>query len=368
MTRKLNHSLTDLEPAEIEYKRLYLANPYDHFDPVASWQAFVKQYQAKMKVSIALPDQSPSDIRSRFYENQFFTASSSQNEQYNLHSDGKLIYPPHLNSEIVVFKHLRYLPIMYHTLEFVKVSYVLQGNCQFFLNDKVYHLIQGDLIIVGPDIEQAFFANSDDDIVVNIIMRRSSFQDAFSPLLMEQSDISEFFLQMLYQKKFAQIVLFRCDGDAEIEDLIIKLYQESQTSQHGSRIILNSYVLLLFGQLIRNHSENAKMLTGKSNEKYISNIIQYIRNNRASVNLSMVAQHFQLSEGYLSRYIKRETGFSFSSLLRDLKMREAARLLVSSDISIEEIVDQVGYTDISHFYRNFKQIYGMTPAEYRERK
>ncbi|MCT3398033.1 AraC family transcriptional regulator [Lentilactobacillus hilgardii] len=368
MQKKLNKAMTALEPAEKQYKMLYKANPYDSFKPVTSWNQFVMQYKQKIKVPVTIPKNPPSDIRSRFYENEFFSSGMINERGSKAGSDGKLIYPPHMNSEIVVFKHLRYLPIMMHTLEFVKISYILQGTCEFFLNGKVYHLGQGDLIIVAPNIEQAFFADKDDDIVVNIIMRRSTFQDAFSPLLMEQNDISEFFLQMLYQKEFSQTVLFHCDRDEDIENLIVNLYQESQTSRHGSRIIMNSYVLLLFGQLIRNHSNDAKMLMGRVNEQSTSNIIQFIRNNRTTVNLKLVAQQFNLSQGYLSRYIKRETGYSFSALLRDLKMREAAKLLVNSELSVEEIVDEVGYSDISNFYRNFKKMYGMTPADYRADK
>lgn len=365
MQKKLNKAMMALEPAEKQYKMLYKANPYDNFKPVTSWNQFVMQYKQKMKVPVTIPKNPPSDIRSRFYENEFFSSGMINERGSKAGSDGKLIYPPHMNSEIVVFKHLRYLPIMMHTLEFVKISYILQGTCEFFLNGKAYHLGQGDLIIVAPNIEQAFFADKDDDIVVNIIMRRSTFQDAFSPLLMEQNDISEFFLQMLYQKEFSQTVLFHCDRDENIENLIVNLYQESQTSRHGSRIIMNSYVLLLFGQLIRNHSNDAKMLMGRVNEQSTSNIIQFIRNNRTTVNLKLVAQQFNLSQGYLSRYIKRETGYSFSALLRDLKMREAAKLLVNSELSVEEIVDEVGYSDISNFYRNFKKMYGMTPVNYR---
>lgn len=241
------------------------------------------------------------------------------------------------------------------------------GIASFFLNGKTYDLEQGDLVIVPPNLKQAFFCNADDDIVVNIIMRRSSFEDAFSPLLMEQNDISNFFLRMLYRLQFSQLVLVHCDSDKEIEHIIFGLYMESQASMHGSQIILNSYVLLLFGQIIRNHADDATILEGNIDEQPVSNIIQYIRVNRKDVNLESLAQHFNLSEGYISRFIKRETGYSFSQLLRDIKMREAAKLLISTKMSIEEIIDKVGYTDMSHFYKNFKKIFGVTPAEYRQK-
>src|SRR5699024_7398550 len=116
---------------------------------------------------------------------------------------------------------------------------------------------------------------------------------------------------------------------------------------------------------IRTYMDRAKTLIGEKSVDSVSNIIQYIRTNRSTVTLQSTADYFKLSEGYLSRYVKRETGYSFSALLRDLKMREAANLLRTSRLSVEEIIDRVGYSDISNFYRNFKKIYQMTPAEYR---
>lgn len=79
----------------------------------------------------------------------------------------------------------------------------------------------------------------------------------------------------------------------------------------------------------------------------------------------MVAEHFGLSKGYLSRYIKSRTGYTFSGLVQKLRLKEAAYLLINSNLSVEEIVYKVGYTDVSNFYRSFKETYQTTPGEFR---
>ena len=84
-----------------------------------------------------------------------------------------------------------------------------------------------------------------------------------------------------------------------------------------------------------------------------------------SVTLPELAAHFHFSEGYLSRYIRRETGEPFNVLLRRMRMSHAAVMLNNSDFSIEEIAHAVGYSDISRFYRNFRDRYRMTPAQFR---
>ena len=138
------------------------------------------------------------------------------------------MYPPHLESEIVAFKHLRYLPAFEHSLEFVKISYVVQGQCYFYLHGTETLVPQGSLIIVCPNIDQAFFVNDDQSICINIIMRRTTFEETFSPLLMESNQISDFFWQMLYVKDFSNILFFPAFNNPALQDAVLPLYADSQ--------------------------------------------------------------------------------------------------------------------------------------------
>jgi AraC-like DNA-binding protein len=47
-------------------------------------------------------------------------------------------------------------------------------------------------------------------------------------------------------------------------------------------------------------------------------------------------------------------------------MQDATTLLVDTFLSVKEIIARVGFTDESHFVKNFKRIYGVTPTEYRK--
>ena len=57
---------------------------------------------------------------------------------------------------------------------------------------------------------------------------------------------------------------------------------------------------------------------------------------------------------------------SLSEYIKEKRIQEAARLLKNSDLSNEEIMLKVGYTDKKQFYKNFKEIYNETPAQYRK--
>ena len=81
--------------------------------------------------------------------------------------------------------------------------------------------------------------------------------------------------------------------------------------------------------------------------------------------LGKMAQSVNLSAPYFCFLFKSITGVPPAKYLKSLRMQQAAMLLSTTFLSVKEIVIRVGLTDESHFVRDFKRIYGMTPSEYR---
>jgi two-component system response regulator YesN len=81
--------------------------------------------------------------------------------------------------------------------------------------------------------------------------------------------------------------------------------------------------------------------------------------------LTKLAQSVNLSVSHLRSMFKAETGLSFRQYLKSLRMREAKLLLKTTLLSVKEIRISVGISDDSHFTRDFKQAYGVTPTRYR---
>ena len=63
--------------------------------------------------------------------------------------------------------------------------------------------------------------------------------------------------------------------------------------------------------------------------------------------------------------VKQETGCTFQELLMKKRFQKAASLLLTTNLQVEEIAVNVGYENLSYFYRQFKRLYGMTPRQYR---
>ena len=96
-------------------------------------------------------------------------------------------------------------------------------------------------------------------------------------------------------------------------------------------------------------------------------ILSYVRENAFSPELSLerLGDEFGLSPYYISRFITEQTGYNLKSYITRLRMEEAKRLLVSTELTLQEIVNRIGYLDTSSFIRKFKRETGKTPGEYR---
>ena len=90
-----------------------------------------------------------------------------------------------------------------------------------------------------------------------------------------------------------------------------------------------------------------------------------ITNNYKQANLSSVAHSYQVSLAYVSECVRAETGRTYKELLQQHRLEMAARLLRRSDMTIQQIIGQVGYENTSYFYRRFRAHYGQSPREYR---
>ena len=96
-------------------------------------------------------------------------------------------------------------------------------------------------------------------------------------------------------------------------------------------------------------------------------IMRYITENYCDPDLGLdsIAEYFGFSPVYMSRFIREQTGFNFKDYVTDIRMKEARKMLSGEDISINEVVKQVGYYNTSSFIRKFRKIEGITPGEYR---
>ncbi|CAM3477625.1 response regulator [Marinicrinis lubricantis] len=113
-------------------------------------------------------------------------------------------------------------------------------------------------------------------------------------------------------------------------------------------------------------SEMLQQKKRKKNWKLVQDMMEYVESMlHDNVTLRDVADHFSFSPNYLGLLFKEETGQNFSDFVISLRMRKASEMLADHSLKIYEVADKVGYRYLPYFSRQFKEMFGMTPLEYR---
>lgn len=103
------------------------------------------------------------------------------------------------------------------------------------------------------------------------------------------------------------------------------------------------------------------------NNKKLKMAVEYIEQNYAKdLNMAVVSNYISMNYSMLSFLFKQYTGTNFVNYLKDIRMREAKKLLEETDLKIIEVSSRVGYDNEKHFMKIFKSEFGVSPSEYRK--
>ena len=110
------------------------------------------------------------------------------------------------------------------------------------------------------------------------------------------------------------------------------------------------------------------LLGSRRESSDIVRIKQYIKEHyHEPVTLEELADYIGMNPSYMSVFFKRETGQNYKNYLTEVRMKEAVRLLNSTDKKTYEIAEAVGYKDIKQFREKFREYYGVSPQKYRKK-
>lgn len=271
-------------------------------------------------------------------------------------------------ADVAVLKHPRYLPAAVHVHEFIELTYVYEGHCGHTVAGVASTMARGDLVMIPPNVTHSLSVVDDQTIAVNILVRRTTFDQVFFRLLAGDDLLADFFADLIYAgNRSRSAILFRTGDDLGIRDLVERLYDEAAAGRRYRSRMLNILVAQLFTSLMRDHDDRVSFLgpSPAANDSRVYRAVRLVQRDWQTATLEGVAHELGYSSSYTSRLIKRATGRSFTEIVRELRMRRSMELLGNPAIAVDEIAASSGYADASHFYRAFRAMSGVTPGEYR---
>jgi AraC-like DNA-binding protein/mannose-6-phosphate isomerase-like protein (cupin superfamily) len=267
---------------------------------------------------------------------------------------------------IMVRKHTRFVDFPLHKHDYIEINYVYNGELKQTAGGRPITLKKGELLLLNQHIEHEIKACATEDIVINFIIRPAFFDFIFS-FLNSGNIVSDFLISGLYNNtQNGQFLYFKVADVESIQDLIGKIIFEIMHPSTFSESTIKLYMGLLMIELIKNTDLVERREEASINHYLVVESLQYIEEHYNNASLYELADKLNQSHYGLSKTIKKATSHTFKELLQERRLVKAKELLESTNISISSVVEEVGYDNISYFYRIFKGRYGQTPKELRE--
>lgn len=247
--------------------------------------------------------------------------------------------------------------------DILEIIYCLQGSVKFFYSYEEFLLQKGEFISVDKD---AFYLyDGKDNICVSFYF-----------------DLNEFSKKYPYIKD----ILFICEGINDAESgypsprheemrgaLLSLLYymvqqkghygeaqvlgQIQRAAEHIIQLMVDQFDILYYykpkAAFTEGHMDQYRMLQGYMNQRKFEKIT-----------LQMMADEFHFTAKYISEFLSRK-GLTYQDTLAYLRANASESYLLRTNMSIMEISEACGFSDVKYYYKAFRKWYRCTPREFR---
>ena len=313
----------------------------------------VDQRIIKQLHTITEEEQAILDGRTTIDRGLYMTGNRDVINSQKLLSDGKLIS---------LRTHTRFIHFPEHTHDYVEVVYMCSGSTTHIVNGKPNRLNQGELLFLGQSARQEICRAEENDIAVNLVVLPEFFKEALSTIGEEATPLRRFLLDCLFgQNTGPGYLLFQVADDVPIQNLVENLIHSLVYDTPNRRKVSQMTMTLLFLQLL-GHTDK---LAWDSQEETILQVLRYVDGHYVDGSLQEAAGMLHCDISSLSREIRRKTGKTYTELVQEKRLNQAAFLLRTTERKVEDIALAVGYENISYFHRIFRREYGLSPRQFR---
>lgn len=251
----------------------------------------------------------------------------------------------------------------YHSnIEFL---FGIKGSLYIKCGSSEYHLKKGDLMLINPDVVHYTIGEDEENQYICIRVLPLTLYNVL------KNGINKNYLLPFIVQSNAYPVFFKSDDieNTHIPSLIKELLTEYENGNIGYELFMVSGIYKIIVWILRYWHKNGydvDINMEKDDFEIYQKIREYVNKNyNKDISVNDVAKYCNMSYSSFYKYFKDEIGESFTDYITKVRIIEAEKLLATTDISINDISQKVGFSTPSYFVSQFKKIKSLTPKQFR---
>lgn len=266
-------------------------------------------------------------------------------------------------------KRIHYITRTRHTHKGLEMTYVTSGSARHtifsgdgeVLSDSIVR--RGNYFVIGAGTYHSYHDGSPDFAVINLLAKPAGID----PRLSADSTVGEIEKILLFGSESSKRIPFDTvcyDYRMTLGQLFEQILKIKYSKPAGMLGFYRAYVMEILLTMLNRSGDPGRRRGGNIAE----NVKDYIDVHFSEqITLNEICGMFHYAQPYVSRRFRETNGCTFEQYLQRVRMMHACDLLIETDLSIEKISEAVSYLSSSPFRRTFKNHFGISPKEYRNR-
>ena len=271
---------------------------------------------------------------------------------------------PYSYYKVDIPKALNNVPMHWHS-EF-ELNRILQGAGEFICGDEHFTAREGEFLLIPPNMLHAAYPLENHELVYQVLV--------FHPAMIGANTNDRCTIECIRPFMNNSIQVSGAIGPdspnyAEVKLSVDNIFSCVFGNLPELDLLLKSELLRLFWLLNQTANTTISDDTSISYSELVRPALDYMMNNlQETISIDHLADISHLSKSYFMNCFKKAVGMGAIEHLTHLRINAACDALSDTNKMVSEIAFTCGYCNLSNFNRQFKQIMGCSPKEYRKRK
>ncbi|MCE5345538.1 MAG: AraC family transcriptional regulator [Bacteroidales bacterium] len=257
-------------------------------------------------------------------------------------------------------------PLQFHPD--IEILLVLEGTGTRFVGDSIDRFGPGDLVMIGQNVPHVWYSDE------KYTKKENNLFSEVIYILFKTEIFGDQFWQLPESKCILKLIQLSQRGlklTGKTREKVTSLVKTISCAVGFDRITLLLSILGTISSLKEYQFLASPVVQNTINETdsdRLNKVYKYVINNyHQEITLEKAASIASLSLPSFCRYFKKRTNKTFVKFLNEIRISYACRMLAEEDLPVARICYTCGYTNVSYFIKQFKEITGQTPLSYKKK-